>query len=401
MIFLADLLGMLAFRVRALRAQAKRQFLIHGIVCFSAGFLAFVMVRNAVYATLPEVMVFRQAGLIPSVIRLNLIQAVLFLLFVYIPALIILSNSISGNSLGLFVSRQEYREHRSVLLPLWGSVLLIAAPIQWLMPQFLVIKMFGITVGMLVVLILTVVYTVWSVKQLNYLSLAQALGVFVLSWFTLPIFYLLTSFFAALPFFIMIPLLYLGYQWIREHFASQRNAREFQQNLHTLTLNPQDADAHYQLGLIHLNRRNLDTAQRYFQSAMMIDPSDADYHYYLGRTYELRSEWALALEQYEETYRLEHEYGLGDIFREVGKGYLHSENVEKAREFLTFFIGKRGSDPEGRFWLAVALQKMGDLEQMRIQLNTILEQARSNPHFFRKEHREWVYRARNMLRGSD
>ena len=64
-------------------------------------------------------------------------------------------------------------------------------------------------------LTLLVVYTVWAIQQLNYLSVAQAFGVFALSWFTLPVFFILTSFLFALPFFIMIPLIYLGYQWIR------------------------------------------------------------------------------------------------------------------------------------------------------------------------------------------
>jgi hypothetical protein len=114
----------------------------------------------------------------------------------------------------------------------------------------------------------------------------------------------------------------------------------------------------------------------------------------------LDGEWGPALEQYEETYSLNPEYGLGDIFREVGKGYLHSGRVEKGIEFLKFFLTKRSSDPEGRYWLAIALQKAGDSEQMRAQLNMIVEQARSNPRFFRKENREWVYRARGMIRDS-
>jgi tetratricopeptide (TPR) repeat protein len=285
-------------------------------------------------------------------------------------------------------------------MPLWGILFLIDAPLQYFAPQFLVIGVFGITVGMLVLLALIAIYTVWSIKQLNYLSLAQALGVFSLSWFTLPVYYLLTSFLRVLPFFVMIPLLYVGYRWIRDHLAAQTNERAFRQNLHILTLNPQDADAHYQLGLIYLRRRNLDAARRYFENALKIDPGDAEYHYSLGRVYELKGEWAQALDQYEQTYRLNPEYGLGDIFREVGKGYLHTGNVEKGAEFLRFFLTKRDSDPEGRYWLAVALQKMGDREQMRAQLAAIVEQARSNPRFFRKENREWIYRARNMIRDS-
>ena len=91
---------------------------------------------------------------------------------------------------------------------------------------------------------------------------------------------------------------------------------------------------------------------------------------------------------------------MGDILREVGKGYLHAGNTDKGMEFLKFFLTKRSSDPEGRYWLAVALQESGDIDQVRIQLNTILEQARSNPRFFRKENREWIYKARSLIRDS-
>jgi tetratricopeptide (TPR) repeat protein len=399
MIFLTGLLGMLAFRARALRVQAERQALVTGVICFSVGFFAYARMRSSVYSTLPEVMS-RPSGLIDSFLELHLVQAALFLLLIYVPAIIILSNAISGYGLGFSVSRQEYRSHVSALLPLWGLLFLIDAPLQYFAPQFLVIGFFGITIGMLALLILIVIYTIWAIKQLNYLSLAQALGVFTLSWFALPVYYLLISFLFAFSFFFIIPVIYVGFHWIRSHFASSTSERAFQQNLRTLTLNPQDADAHYQLGLIHLRRRNLDAARRYFENALKIDSGDGEYHYYLGRTYELQGLWTLALEQYEETYRLNPEYGLGDIFREVGKGYLHTGNIEKSLEFLKYFLAKRGSDPEGRYWLAVALQKTGDTEQMQVQLNMIVEQARSNPRFFRKENREWIYRARNMIRDS-
>lgn len=398
MTFLLDLLGMLAFQRRALRAQAERQAFISGIICLCGGFLVFGIVRNSVYATLPEFV--GRSGFIDSFFQLNLIQAVLFLLLVYIPAVIILSNAISGDGLGLAVSRHEYRMHASALLPLWGLLFLIDAPLQYFAPQFLVIEDFGISIGMLVLLPLILIYTLWSIKQLNYLSGAQTFAVLALSWFTLPVYYFLTAFLVSLPFFIMIALFYFGYQWIRGYLASHVNERSFQQQLHTLTLNPQDADAHYQLGLIHLKRRNLEVARRYFENALKIDPADPDYHYSLGRAREIAGDWAKALEQYEETYRLSPEYGLGDIFREVGKGYLHTGNIEKGMEFLRFFLTKRNSDPEGRYWLAVALQKSGGIGQMRIQLNTILDQARSNPRFFRKENREWIYKARNMIRDS-
>lgn len=399
MTFLTSLFQTLAFRGSALRTLAERRAVGAGVAFFAIGFLFYALVRGAVYASLPE-LTSRQGSWIGYATGFQLVQALLFLLLIYIPAVAAMSNAISGDGIGFSVSRQEYRAQVSGLLPLWGALSLIAAPVQWLAPHFLISGAVEISIGMLVRLALVAAYTLWGIKQLNYLTWIQSLGVFALSFVTFPVYFVLIRFLSALPFFFLIVLAYFGYQWARGFFAGHAGDRDFRRHLHGLTVNPQDADAHYQLGLIHFKRRNLDAARRYFESALKIDPEDADYHYYLGRTHEQEGAWAPALEHYSEVYRIDPEYGLGDIFREVGKGYLHTGNVEKAMEFLNYFLSRRGSDPEGRYWLAVALQKSGDPAQMRAQLSRILEQARTNPRFFRKEHREWIYRARNMMRES-
>jgi tetratricopeptide (TPR) repeat protein len=400
MILIKDLLGILAFRVHALRALADRRQVALGGVCFILGYSAYIFVRNFVYAVLPEVLSHPQ-GIFGTLLDLNLIQTFLFLLLAYVPMVIVASNAILGDGIGFSISRGEYQNHLAALLPVWGMLYLIGAPVQLLVPHFLIIGVVEISIGILVRSLLMFVYTLWMIKQLNYLSLMQAGVVCALSLLTFPLYYLFTTFLFALPIFFMIPLLYWGSQWIRGYFASHAGERVFQKHLSALTSNPQDADAHYQLGLVHLKRRSLDAARDYFASACRIRPQDPDYHYYLGRVYELKSEWKDALEEYEETYRLDPEYGLGDIFREVGKGYIHQGNFEKGMEFLKFFLSKRSSDPEGRYWMAIAMQKSGEIEQARFQLARILEQARSSPRFFRKQHREWIYQARNLKRNME
>jgi tetratricopeptide (TPR) repeat protein len=394
---LSNLFGMLAFRTAALRAQAESRKPIVGAVCFCVGFSSYALIRNAVYAMLPE-MAARRPGVVGAILDFQLLQALLFLLLIYIPAIVLISNAISGDGPGLTVSRQEYQAHLSAILPLWGILYLICAPLQWLVPHFLIVGPLEISIGMLLRSLLLLGYTFWAIKQLNYLSPVQALGVFFLSWLTAPLYYILTSFIYSLPFLFLILSGYLGWRWIRGHQIARAGEQAYRRHLHTLTLNPQDADAQYQLGLIYLKRGSLDAARRYFENALKIDPEVADFHYSLGRVYEKKGEWTQALKHYEETYRLNPEYGLGDICREVGKGYLHTGNAEKAIEFLKHFLTKRGSDPEGRYWLAVAARETGDADQMRLQLQSILDQARSSPTFFRKENREWIYRARNTIR---
>ncbi|NLT67005.1 MAG: tetratricopeptide repeat protein [Acidobacteria bacterium] len=399
MTFFSCIPGMLAMRTQALRSLAEKQVPVVSALCFCVGFLIFAVVRSRVYSTLPD---FAPAatGPVEYFLNLNLIQLLLFLLFIYIPALAVLGNAIAGDGLGLSVSAREYRSHATVLMPLWGALFLIDAPLQYFFPQFLVVGPFGISIAMLVLLLLIAVYTVWAIQKLSYLSLAQAVGVFALSWFTFPVYAVLMSFVAALPLLVLLLLAYLGFQWIRGHLAGRETERAFKKHFHALTANPQDADAHYQLGLIHLKKRNLAAAREYLHTAVRIRPEEPEYHYSLGQAFEQGGEWSDALAEYEETYRLDPEHGHGDIIREVGKGYLHAGSLEKAIEFLNAFLSRRNSDPEGRYWLAVALAESGDQEQSRVQLALVLEQARVNPRFFRKEHRQWIFRARTMLRSS-
>ena len=397
MTYIFDIAGLLIFRKRALRTLSARAPVAGSAVFFGAAFLLFVLLRNTVYAGLIDAA--DPVGPAHNLLRLNLVQILLFLSLVYVPAIIVVANAIAGDGLGLSFSREEYRTHIAVLFTLWGALLLVSAPLQLLFPQFLVIGIVSISIGLLVLILLLVAYTVWVVKELNYLSVVAAFAVFALSWFTLPVFYFLTAFLVALPFFVLIPLFYVVLQRVRAFERERASRANLQQHLNTLTLNPQDADAHYQLGLIHLNRGHIEIAQGYFERALKISDGESDYHYHLGRAFEAAEDWPKALEQYEETYRLNPHYGHGDIFREVGKGYLQIGSPEKAIEFLRFFLQDRHSDPEGRYWLAVALQKTGAREDMQGQLRTLLEQARSSPRFFRKENRKWLYRARALLRG--
>jgi tetratricopeptide (TPR) repeat protein len=397
MIYLRDILGMLAFRSRSLHALAARRALIPALVSFALGFLAFVLMRNSLYVPSEGAPYVRApVGVLESLLDIHLLQMLLFLSVVYVPILIALSNTFAGDGLGFSVSRTEYSSYLSTLFPLWGLLFLIGAP---MLPLFLILGYLDLSAGELWLMLSVAVFTIWAVKELNYISVAVSMSVFGLSLLTLPVLFVLTNFLLSLPFFILIPLLYIFLMRFRELVAAKGSESEFLQHLSSLTLNPRDADAHYQLGLLHFRRGNLDAARGYFEQALAIEAGDPEYHYFIGRVLEAKGEWARAVEEYGATYRLNPEFGLGDISREVGKAYLHTNQLEKAIEFLQYFLARRSSDPEGRYWLAVALRRTGKADEMRIQLNTILEQARSNPRFFRKGNRQWLYRTRSLLRG--
>lgn len=199
--YFANIPGMLAFREQALRMQAERRATIAGIIMFCAGFLAYSIVRSSAYEALPEMA--RQLDPDASFLDSNLFQAgcrliqwLLFLLIVYIPVLMFWSDFFGGDRLDLSNPKHKYQSHLSALFPLWGVLFIIAAPLQWLIPFVPIRLNAGISIkvdisfGMLVLLILLSSYTLWALKQLSRLSLAQSFGFIVLSWFALAVFFL-------------------------------------------------------------------------------------------------------------------------------------------------------------------------------------------------------------------
>ena len=397
MVFLSDLLGMLAFRFCALRLHAERGMIFRGIASFSAGFLCYVLVRNRVYSELPELLA-QPPGPIHYLYHLNLIQTLLFILLVYIPVLILLGNSISGESPGISISWREYRMHVSVLLPLWGLLFLITAPVQWIVPHFLIIGMFEISVGLLVRSILLVLYTTWAVGHLNCSSVAQASAIFILSWFSLPVFFLLTYNHFVPALFVLAPLLFWSGLRFRRYREYRKDEILLQRHLSRLSSNPENTDSCFRIGKILLKRKNPDEASGYFENALRADPENPDYGYHLGQAFQMKGDWEKALQFYEGVYRVDAEYGSGGIVRDLGKTYVHLDRISRGRELLDSFLKKHDTDPEARYWMAVALQKSGQTARMVGELKLIMDQVRAHPRSFYRQNRQWVHRTRDMLR---
>ncbi len=132
------------------------------------------------------------------------------------------------------------------------------------------------------------VFTIWAVMAVRTvfrLSLIQSIIVVLVSGTLLiPAYRLIpiVGMVLASPFLlIMVFLLLRGY--ISEITRSQRARESFKQNLEAATLNPADASAHYNLGLIHQQRGELDAARERFERAVQIDDEEIDAHYQLGR----------------------------------------------------------------------------------------------------------------------
>ena len=196
MMWLKNLAETLVFRIAALRALAAGRAVTAGIVCHVAGYLAYALARGFVYASLPEFSsVYGRSGLLSVRLGIELASDLIFLLFLFIPAIVALSNAFSDDGHGLSFSVAKYRAHLSVLFPVWGVICLVTAPLQLPLPHFLVIgDIIEISLTYLLRALLLGIYTFWAVMRLNYLSPTRTFGVFAISALTVPIFFFVLIF---------------------------------------------------------------------------------------------------------------------------------------------------------------------------------------------------------------
>jgi tetratricopeptide (TPR) repeat protein len=177
-----------------------------------------------------------------------------------------------------------------------------------------------------------------------------------------------------------------------------RSRQKFRRHLEASTLNPRDADAHYQLGLIYQQRRNYAEAIARFQKAAEIDPSEADPLYQLGRIAREQGRHQDALRYFEAAYAIDPKHSSSEILRELGAAQLELGRADLALPLLEAYAERREYDPEGQYWLGQAYKRLNREAEARVAFEKSLEAARTAPPHLRRQAARWIKMARAQLR---
>ena len=129
-------------------------------------------------------------------------------------------------------------------------------------------------------------------------------------------------------------VLYMVYQRFSGDFSDisggPRQRQNFKRQLELAAINPYDADAHYQLGLIYVRRRLPAQAELRFRRALEIDPNEPETLYHPGRLLrhqEGRGEEARQL--LEKGATLDSKLASHQVWRELGAGTLSGDVREQ------------------------------------------------------------------------
>jgi tetratricopeptide (TPR) repeat protein len=250
----------------------------------------------------------------------------------------------------------------------------------------------------------SLIFAVWAtvaVREVFRFSWLRAAVVVVLSGVLMvPAMLVMALLFSTLfgsPF-----LLLLMFFLLRGHFAevmrTQRARASFKQNLEASTLNPADASAHYNLGLIHLSRKELDAARERFRRAVEIDEDEVDSHYQLGRIARMQNRYGDAIAHFGEVVTRDPAHAQHEIWREIGATYLAAGQNDDALDALDKFLERRQSDAEALYLKGRALAGVGRAREAVDAMRACVEAVKTSPAYKYRTDKRWLNEAQQFLR---
>ena len=365
------------------------------------------------------------------VLVMRALRTLLVVACIFIPALIFFSNLFERRAGFGVVLQQEYASAASVVLYAWAAAHVVALPLALLArangfeaeviegsrefirqfaaqngapprdlaaaldPQELA-RNFASTLALPFVALwaLAAARHAFRAPWLRALLIVAGAGVVVV--LTSPLLRLAGSFLTS-P-FLLLMLFFL----LRGHFGevmrAQRARASFKQNLEASTLNPADASAHYNLGLIHLSRRELDPARERFRRAVEIDEDEIDSHYQLGRIARMQNRYADAIAHFSEVVTRDPSHAQHEVWREIGSTYLAAGQHSDAHDALEKFLERRPSDPEALYLDGRALSGMGRQREAADAMRACIEAVKTSPAYKYRTEKRWLNEAQQFLR---
>jgi tetratricopeptide (TPR) repeat protein len=202
------------------------------------------------------------------------------------------------------------------------------------------------------------------------------------------------------PFLLFFAVIYLGGflgSEVRGFGNAMRQKRDLKRFLNNATVNPNDADAHLQLGLIYQKRRQDEKALEHFTKAFEIDNEEIDANYELGKIARQSGDLQKAIEHFSVVVEQNEKYSLSEIWREIGATYLEADMLDEAQNALEKFEVKRPFDAEGLYYLGKLLKKKGETNEANEMFNRAIEAVKTAAYYRKGELRHWSKLAQKEL----
>jgi tetratricopeptide (TPR) repeat protein len=241
-----------------------------------------------------------------------------------------------------------------------------------------------------------------TVRKVFRLSFLRATAVVLLTYAAAlalsPLWALLFHRLIGSPFLLLL-LFFLLRGYFTGMVSTQRARTAFKQNLEAATINPRDSSAHYNLGLIHQNRGELDQARERFQRAIEIDTDEVDAHYQLGRIARAQNRLPEAVGHFEQVVQRDQYHAQNEIWREIGATYIAAGQFADGRDALEKFLDRRENDPQGLYLMGRAHAGLGESQEAATSMQACIDAVKTAPAYKYRAEKRWLHEAQQFMKG--
>ncbi len=321
-------------------------------------------------------------------------QPLLAISIFYVPILVLLVSIFSSvGSFGL-VLRRDYGALATCSLMAWTAAhlpfaLAGAALFTSTVPPLIYL---GLWCGSSLLFAVFMIFALRTVLGINYGAAVMAVAIGWLGFTIAMYVFQYVSPWMLSPFLLFFVVIYFGGFLggeVRGFGNAFRQKQNFKRFLHNATVNPKDADAHVQLGLIYQQRRQDAKALEHFTKAIEIDAEEIDANYQLGRMARSKGDLQNALNYFAVVLEQDDKFSLNEIWREVGATYLDANMFKEATDALEKYVDRRPVDPEGLYYFGRSLKAQGNNDRAREMFEQAVDSVNSSPHYRRREIQKW------------
>lgn len=316
--------------------------------------------------------------------------------FLFAPVAVIVIAYWAGRGSASVALQRDFAPMLACVLLAWAASHVLILPVAFAAPQFLALAQIGAAAYFLVLATI-------AIRTIGGSTYGQAVGTAMgaaaaavggtLVWGQL----------GGIPYFFLSPFVLIWlYPVIRSNVSAVsgglRARQNFRRNLEAATLNPHDADAQYQLGLIYQDRRNYTEAIARFERAAEIDKTDAHPRFHLGCIAREQERFPEALQYLNAAATIDPKHSSYEVWRELGATNFELGHVDLARQQLEAYIGWREYDAQGLYWLGRCYKSLDRPADAWTMFTRSIEAAQTSARHLRRQAAKWASLSRSETR---
>lgn len=186
--------------------------------------------------------------------------------------------------------------------------------------------------------------------------------------------------------------------FIPDPFKIFRRASRIRELQRLVSINPHDARALKELGILMFEKKDYKRALDHFEKASVKMSDDPEFNFYYGISTAIIGDIRKGRELIDTALRVSPQLKYGEPYLMMAEVYINNGDYNSALPMLENFEKIHSSSSRGFYQMGLVKLKLGMKDEGTDYLKKSITAFKASPRFKRKQDRRWAWKARALLR---